>query len=55
MKNPTHFIEVFKADETIENTCVLPIKTLRITLGWSRMLHIETIAIWKIYPKNKEQ
>jgi hypothetical protein len=53
-RKPTHFIELFsgKSTEIVARTDVREIHKLEDTLHeTSRYQNLETIAIWKIYPK----
>lgn len=54
MKQPTHFIEVYKGLNTgnIRHGRINPIEDLSERLKNTRkMKRLKTIAVWKIYPK----
>lgn len=54
MKQPTHFIEVYKEiyTSTLFNGVVLPLCDMDTELLITKVIKdLETIAVWKIYPK----
>jgi hypothetical protein len=55
MKEATHFMEIWKDWLTGKTRCIGPFNISRLSeaLESSRRNRHETIAIWKIYPKNK--
>ena len=57
MKQPTHFIEVWKSgsDGNIYNSPIGDIKDLLLSLSLTDYLRGTTIAVWKIYPKNEKE
>ncbi len=53
MKQATYFIEVIKRDGIYKNISPVGILHLNKSLQDSKNLHMETIAIFKIYPHPK--